>query len=355
MNKLLVLLLVVCMVFALTSCTNDAPAEEPLASDSVEDTAAADDPYADLQELTMKTAYYASYDNDEEYVGEVWAMHRLEEFWEEKSGGKFKLEVYDGGVMGSDDAVLELVSTNSLQLFIPSSESLASYNNDFAILSLPWITDDIVAFCKELNEGELGAYFANLLDGTGLKISGWYTWGSRTILNSVRPINTPEDMAGIKIRVFPSQVNVDLYNLLGANPTPLDWTELFMALQQGAVDGLETSSSYMISGQMYEVTKYLSLTKHVYGLSTMIYSEDFYNSLNDASKQLFDEGMEYYCTQAMAKEMENEEKNFDLLGEYVEVNEISPENLVKFKEAIAPLYEDYRDQFSEELWQLVGR
>ena len=274
MKKLLIILLAISMIIALSACSQTEEPSTDTDNEATDTGSTAADPYADIQDITVKMGITVGWD-DEESVAAIWAMHRMEEYWLENSGGKIKLEVYDNSVLGGDEAMMEAISQGTLTMTYPTTENLTTYNNDFSILSLPFLFTDIDQVEAAL-DGDLGDLLADHMVGTGLAPVNWYMWGARDITNNVRPINEPADLEGIKMRVMNAQTCIDMYETLGANPTPMNWSEVFIGLQQGTVEGQENPASTVYAANFYEVQKYISLTHHIYGFCAVVVGEDWF-------------------------------------------------------------------------------
>jgi len=180
----------------------------------------------------------------------------------EKSGGKIKIEVYPGSQLGSDKDMLQKMKLGQVDFFIPSS-ILSSVAPEFGVFDMPYIIKDRAHITKVMQEmGD--SLFREKAQAKGVQILGFWENGFRHITNNVRPIVTPEDLKGVKLRTPQGEWRGKMFRAYGANPSPLAFSEVFTALKTGVMDGQENPLINAWSAKFYEVQKYLSLTGHVY-------------------------------------------------------------------------------------------
>jgi len=163
---------------------------------------------------------------------------------------------------------------------------LSNFVPEWMAFSAPYLTNSMEVMYKVL-EGPTGERFKKLvLDKIGVRILGWSFLGFRNFTNNVRPIHSPADMKGMKIRVTQSPEAVKMVEGLGAQATPVSWSELYSALQQKVVDGEENPFSMIIEAKLYEVQKYLTLDGHVLGVLPISINEKFYRSLTPEQREI---------------------------------------------------------------------
>lgn len=264
----------------------------------------------------------------------------LKEFIETESGGKITFNITDNGLLGDDAAMTEACEMGTLQMCANYSGSFYPYSKEFQALSLPYLFDsaDQALAVMEAIEDDL----ADCLVGTGVKYMGSNYGGSRMMTNSKHPIETIDDMKGLKMRVIDSATHIDLFNALGATATPMSFTELFTALQNGTVDGQDNDPSTIYSAQFYEAQKYGSITNHMHGFGTLCASEDWYNGLNEKTKALIDEGAALYNKTIQDGVLEMTDTFIQLLKDNgMEINEVTPEAMEAFRAAAQPVIDKY--------------
>jgi tripartite ATP-independent transporter DctP family solute receptor len=201
-----------------------------------------------------------------------------------KTGGKIKVNVFPGGTLGGDAASVSASQGGTIEFVLLNSGILASQVKDFEVYDFPFM----FASAKEADavvDGPLGQKLHAKLADKGLVGLAYFELGFRNMTNSKRPINTVEDVAGLKLRVIPNAINVDWVKALGANPTPLAFPELYAALEQKAVDGQENPLSVILANKFYEVQKNLAITNHQYNPQSLIFSKKVWDALSADEKK----------------------------------------------------------------------
>jgi tripartite ATP-independent transporter DctP family solute receptor len=205
------------------------------------------------------------------------AMIYMAEILKEKSAGKMEITVYPSQQLGTERECLELLQIGSLGMTKVSSSVLEGFAPDFKVFSLPYIfRDDEHKY--NFFQSELGKDLLRSTEKFWLRGLCYYDAGSRSFYTKQRPILTPDDLNGLKIRTQESPTSVKLVNTLGGSATPIAWGELYTALQQGVVDGAENNPPSFYSSRHYEVCKYYSLDEHtsvpdVLLISTIIWDD----------------------------------------------------------------------------------
>jgi tripartite ATP-independent transporter DctP family solute receptor len=267
----------------------------------------------------------------------VMGMERFAELVEKKSGGKLKVQLFPGGVLGSDQLNVSALQGGTLEMAAMNSGIFASLVKDFAVYDFPFLfatpqeADAVV-------DGPLGRNLHRKLEEKGLVGLGYYELGFRQLTNSKRPIAKVEDIAGLKLRVIPNPINVDWVKALGANPTPLPFPELYAALEQGAVDGQENPVATIKGARLFEVQKYMTLTNHQYNPQSLIVSKKFWDSLGAPEKKAMQEAAAeailYERTQSRAALQSSLE---DLKKGGMQVTELPAPELAKLRERMKPV------------------
>jgi len=202
-----------------------------------------------------------------------------------KSGGKMKVNIFPGGTLGGDAPNVSALQGGTIEFVLLNSGILASQVKDFEVYDFPFM----FANSKEADTVVDGSFGKNLhakLEPKGIVGLAYYELGFRNITNSKKPINTVEDIAGLKLRVIPNAINVDWVKAVGANPTPLAFPEVYAALEQKAIDGQENPLSVILANKFYEVQKNLAITNHQYNPQSLIFSKKVWDTLSDAEKKI---------------------------------------------------------------------
>lgn len=270
------------------------------------------------------------------------SMVFFKELLEKKSGGKIKVELFFSGVLGKEAEVLELVKMGSVQGSRGGLFERA--NKKFLLYTLPFMFENanqaaaVMAgeIGREINKGamENGLY----IPATG--VAG----GMRNITNSVRPIKTVADIKGMKMRTPPIDVTIRTFKALDANPQQVPYTETYMALKTGVVDGQENPFSNIVDMKFYEAQKFLSLVNWQVHPDPFYVNPGWYNALPDDLKKAFDEAAVETMAYSNKIWLDSEMKYFDILKDKLAVNDLSPADREGFVEAVKSVWQYYVDE-----------
>ena len=267
----------------------------------------------------------------------VIGMEKFAELVAAKTGGKMKVNLFPGGVLGSDQANVSALQGGTLEIVVLNSGILASQVKEFGVYDFPFM----FANPKEADsvvDGPFGRMMhARLLD-KGIVGLAYWELGFRNITNSRRPIHKVDDIAGLKLRVIPNAINVDWVKALGANPTPLPFPEVYAALDQKAIDGQENPATVIAANKFYEVQKYLVLSNHQYNPQSLIFSKKVWDTLSAPDRKILAEAaveaskyQRRVSRDAAGSALENLKKNG------MQVTELSAAELAKFRESMKPV------------------
>ena len=212
------------------------------------------------------------------------AMVKMGEDLAEISGGKMQLEIYPSQQLGTERECIELLQIGSLDMTKVSVGVMENFAPRMKVFGLPYLFRDR-AHAFEVLDGPIGQ---ELLDeGTKYWIKGmcYYDAGSRSFYTKDKPINSPEDLKGLKIRVMESVTAMDMVKSLGGSPTPISWGELYTSLQQGVVDGAENNPPSFYLSRHYEVCKYYSLDEHTVLPDVLIIGTHVWDRLSEQQKK----------------------------------------------------------------------
>ncbi|WP_449243160.1 TRAP transporter substrate-binding protein [Desulfovibrio sp.] len=187
----------------------------------------------------------------------------------ERTGGKVQIDVFPADQLGKQLESVEGVMVGTHDMVLASDTVLSNWVPNMGILNLPFLFNDLSDVRKVL-DGPIGVRLAKELEPHGAVVIGWWENGMRHITNNKRPIKTPDDLKGMKIRVPEGEVFVETFKALGAGPTVVSFGELYSALQLGTVDGQENPPAHILTQKFYEVQKYASRTGHIHMSSPLI-------------------------------------------------------------------------------------
>lgn len=275
---------------------------------------------------------------------------------ESKSNSSISIEIFPNGALGGDVQLTESVAMGTLDMALPSTSVLTTYDKKFGVLDMPYLFKDAQSSFKAM-DGDVGKYFDSALEKVGIKNLGYSFNGIRSMTNSVRPINEPADLKGMKVRVMESPVFIDFFKTLGANATPMSFNELYTGLQQKTVEAQENPPSLIYANKFYEVQSYLSLTEHVNNFLAFIMNKNIYDSLSSDQQQIISTAAKNFVTLQRDMELNDTDKYVNLLGTEgkMKVNKVTTENKQKIKDALKPMYEKYEKEFGKDIFDMAQK
>ena len=204
-------------------------------------------------------------------------------------GGKVKIELFPAGVLGDQKALMEATKVGSVDISVVASQVSQQLVPEHGIFGLPFVwlkLDDYVNFLQGPIAGELGTK----MEPHGLKVLTFANGGGLAVMNSKRPVRTPDDMKGLKLRVMQDPMQVDMIKAMGGIPVPMGTTEVYSAIQQGQIDGNATGPQLLWALKNHEVAKYLSFTNHGRAAAVVVMNLKKWNALFADQKRALDEG-----------------------------------------------------------------
>lgn len=207
------------------------------------------------------------------------ASLKFAELVEKKTGGRVKVEVGGSAQFGDDAESITNLRLGTLAFSANSQGTTSSVVPEFGLLGLPFLFRNLEHAYKVV-DGPVGDKLGEYADKKGLVLLALWDNGIRQVSNNTRPITKPDDLAGIKLRTPPDPMTLDIFKSLGANPAPLAFSELYIALQQGVFDGQENPLMNIYSSKLFEVQKYISLTGHKYESTPLLASKMIFSTLS---------------------------------------------------------------------------
>ncbi len=258
----------------------------------------------------------------------------------EKSKGRIKVEVYINNQLArGEGATLEGVQLGTIDVAPVGSAPIGGiFEPAYLPLDLPFLWSSREQVWKVM-DGAIGQELFKKMEAKGVKgLCFGGGWGFRHMLSNKRAINTPDDMKGQTIRVQESPIYVAMMKQLGANPVPMPWGEVYLAMKQGTVDGMEIPVVTMVSDKFFEVTKYYSLTKHTYPPISWFMNLKRYQSLQPDLRQAVDEAAKAACALDRKAEVDKEKGDLESIRKAgVQVNDVK--DLKAFQDRMGPAYD----------------
>ncbi len=299
-------------------------------------------------ELTIKIAHVIAAGTPLDKMG-----HKFAELVKEKSGGKIVAEVYPNSSLGGNRELCEQLQLGSLEVAVPAIAFVGGFTKSTMVLDLPYLFKNNKA-AEAVLDGEVGQWIASELRKQGFVCLGYAAQGWRHVTAN-REIKTPADMKGLKIRVMENPLHIAHFNTLGASAIPMAFSEVFTALQQGAIDAEENPWCNIDLSRFYEVQKYIIKTGHIYDPLPFMYSEVLWDKLTPEQQKIISEAAKEAIAFERALCYQDEidtEKKIAALGTNVIIT-LTPEERDAFRKAAQPVYDKYRGQIGADLLDKV--
>lgn len=278
------------------------------------------------------------------------AMLKADEHLNELSEGKMRIQVYPNQQLGSERECLELLQIGSLDMTKVSGAVMENFAPKLRIFGLPFLFDNKEHLFRVL-DGPIGKELLTEGENYWLKGIGFYDSGSRSFYTRERPIITPSDLEGLKIRVQESASAFDMVKQLGASPTPISWGELYTAIQQGVVDGAENNPPSFYLSRHYEVCKYYIIDEHTMIPDILLVSTHLWSQLSAQEQQWLQKAIDLSIPYQRDLWIKSENESLQaVIDAGVEVSYPDKE---PYQKAISSMYEAFRED--PEISQLIDR
>ncbi|HPJ25669.1 MAG TPA: DctP family TRAP transporter solute-binding subunit [Synergistaceae bacterium] len=272
---------------------------------------------------------------------------------EAESNGDLLVTIFPAGQLGNERETMEQVKLGVVQSYIASAGGMAAFYPLYSIVDIPFAIPNYDIAWK-VYDGPFGDHLAKEIeDKAGFKVLGYgEAGGFFQLSNNQRPIQTVADMKGLKMRTMTLPSHQNLMRAYGAAATPVAWAEVYTALQTGVVDGQHNPIPIVLTGKLFEVQKYLTITNHLYSSYCWVMNKDFYQGLTEKEKEIVDSAARtaIVAGRGLNRIIESSEKGLPALAEAgMEINTPSPEALQEFREvglaaAMEFIKETYKDE-----------
>ena len=276
-------------------------------------------------------------------------LEYFEKIVEQRSGGDIQVELFPGAQLGDDLQATSALQAGTLEMTMPSTSPLVNMFPKFAVFDLPFLFPK-PEMADAVLDGEIGQQMLEDASSKGLVAIGWGENGYRQLTNSQRPVDSPDDLEGLKIRTMQNELHMDIWRTLGANPTPMSFAELFTALEQGVVDGQENPWITIKSSKFNEVQDYATETNHVYTPFITLVSKRFWDRLPEEYQPLLrDAATKMGNYQRDVSRTLNDQIKQDLKDSGMQITELTDEQIKVFQNKLEPVYKNWRDEIGGEL------
>lgn len=274
-------------------------------------------------------------------------------YLDKNTNGRIKIVKYDDSQLGSQVEALEAMQMGMVQMTMPLTSDLAGFDKRIQVLDLPFLFKDFKSVRKAL-DGELGKKLDAIYKQQGFLCMAYNPSGIRSVTNNKRPIRKVEDLKGLKIRTMQNPMHIAMFKAMGANPTPLSYSELYTALQQGVVDGQENGPVQIVDAHIEEVQKYYSMTRHLQGVTAVMVSKAWFESLPKDLQKTFKNALKIYEKNITEYTNQYTDECMDKMRKAgVKINELDPGERDKLKKMCLPIYKDFEKVIGKDMIDLA--
>src|SRR5690242_5956185 len=265
---------------------------------------------------------------------------------EKRTNGRYKIQNFYSGALGAERESIEALQLGTLDLTMTSTGPVPNFVPEIAILDIPFLFRDY-AHARAVLDGPIGQDMLKKFEPKGIEALAWGENGFRNMTNSKHPVKTPDDLKGLKMRTMENPIHIQAYKAFGIIPTPMAFTEVFTALQQGTVDGQENPLSVITAAKLDQVQKYLSRTGHLYSPAVILMSKAQFDKLSPADQQAFKDAAKEAVKRSRARIDDDERRAVgDLRTKGMAV--VDSLDKAKFQTALAPVYADFAKKFGQD-------
>jgi tripartite ATP-independent transporter DctP family solute receptor len=265
---------------------------------------------------------------------------------EARTNGRYKVQNFYSGALGAERESIEALQLGTLDLTMTSTGPVPNFVPEVAIFDIPFLFRDY-AHARAVLDGPIGQQMLAKFPAKGIEALAWGENGFRHMTNNKRQVIVPDDLKGLKMRTMENPVHIQAYKQFGIIPTPMAFTEVFTALQQGTVDGQENPLSVISAAKFDQVQKYMTLTGHVYSPALILMSKAQWDKLSAADKAAFTAAAKEAVKANRARIDEDERKAVaDLRAKGMTV--VENVDKAKFQATLAPTFVDFGKKFGQD-------
>lgn len=280
---------------------------------------------------------------------QVMGVEHFAELVAKKSGGKMVVKSFPGGSLGPDAQVVSAMQGGTVEMNVMNASLLAGNIKEMAVFDYPFLFANAQE-ADAVADGAVGRKLLDKLQERGLVGLAYWDLGFRQMHTAKKPIRNADELKGMKMRVIPTSQYVDFMNAIGANATPMPYTETYSALEQGAIDGMTNPLLNIVSEKFYEVSKHLTLSNHMYTPQAVIVSKKFWDKLSATEQKILQDAASE--TALYQRKVAREEANkalAELKKQGMQVHELTAQDIAKLRERAKPATDKLTQQVGEPL------
>lgn len=298
--------------------------------------------FAEVESVNLRLAHVVN-----EQDGFHAAATKFQELVAERSDGKISVEIFPNATLGDERTLLEGMQIGTIDMGVITNGPVSNFLEDIAVFEMPFLFPSAEK-AYEVLDGPIGQELLDRLSEVNLKGLAYAERGFRNLTNSERPINIPEDIEGLQVRVMENPVYIDTFRELGADAIPMAWTEALTAMQQGTIDGQENPVGVVYSFKLNETQTHMTMTRHAYAPAIFVMGLSVWDNLAPEAQEI--------VVQA-ARDAAAYERQLNAEQESVQLQElrdagmtvIDDADLSAFAAAVQPVYEKYGAKFGDYL------
>jgi len=302
--------------------------------------------FTNMDPITLRLAHVVN-EQDGFHIAAV----KFQDLVAERTEGAVNIELYPNASLGDERTLLEGMQIGTVDMGVITNGPVANFVEEMAVFELPFLFPSPQA-AYDVLDGPIGQELLDKLSEVNLKGLAYAERGFRNLTNSERPVNTPEDMKGLRIRVMENPVYVDTFRALGANAIPMAWTEALTAMQQNTIDGQENPANVIHSFKLYETQNYMTLSRHTYAPAIFVMGMPAWNKLPEAAQAVVVQAAQEAAEHERRVNAEMESQQLAELREAgMQINDTP--DIKAFQAAVVPVYAKYGEQFGDYLPRIL--
>ena len=295
------------------------------------------------------------------FIGQAIGVDAFAQYVKEKTDGKIDIATFPSGQLGGERSLAEQVQAGTLQLATVSTAVLQNFVPQAAMIDMPFIFPDRKTAYATLSDPEVKERLFSYFPKKGMIAIGYTENEFRDFTNNKRPVHTPEDMKGLKVRVMNSPVFIDAFKQVGASPVGIPFPEIYNALETGVIDAQENPLLTSVMMKFTEVTKYVTKTHHSLTECIIITSVDYWESLSAKEKEIFQQAADVCIdtnrktTVHLHEKLPGTDTSITSYAKQndVEIVELSASERESFRKAMRPVWEKYRKKIGEDFFDFI--
>ena len=269
---------------------------------------------------------------------------------EEKTNGAVTIELYPSSQLGTDTETTEAVMLGNLEMVAPSSSIWVPFDDRFAVLDLPYLFTSLDSAHAALQGGEVGKTLNEWAEALNVHVLSWGDSGFRGLTNNRGPVYSPDDLKGLKLRCMENSYHLAAFESWGVNPTPMAYSELFTALQQGTVDGQDNGAVLSYTDGLYQAQKYFTSLDHILSGNWFIINKDLWEGMPEEYRTAITDAADKYIVrqnELVTQSINDCIKGMENAG--LEINYLTVEQKQVFADAASVCYDMYTSKYGSEL------